>query len=157
MPRFSPRPVHALETRTTPDAGVALSGVVFTDLNGNGTLDAGETGLSDVTVRLDLAGNGTADDLATTAADGSFTFANVVSGVHAVMVVPPSGTTASGPATRMVTVGSADVGGLNLGLRPIGKVSGTVFADLNGNGKRDAGEQGIAGVSVMLDVNSDGN
>ena len=158
MPRFQPRPVRQLEDRSTPDAGtgVAVSGLVYADLNGNGALDAGETGLGGVTLRLDLAGNGTVDATTTTDDTGYFTFADVTAGVHAVILVPPSGTATVGPATRAVTVGTADVGGLNIGLRSIGAVTGTVYADLDGDGTKDAGEPGLAGVTVAFDAGADG-
>jgi uncharacterized protein (DUF2141 family) len=35
-------------------------------------------------------------------------------------------------------------------------ISGTVFADTNGNGKRDSGENGLAGVTVYIDSNKSG-
>ncbi len=37
-----------------------------------------------------------------------------------------------------------------------GAVSGTVFEDLNGNGARDVGDTGLAGVGVFLDLNNNG-
>jgi len=106
--------VQALEDRSTPDAtstGVIVSGVVFSDLNGNGVQDAGETGLTGVDVRFDLGGNGTTDAIATTDDSGAYAFADIPSGVHAVILVPPSGTTAVGrppgrsPSARPTSAG----------------------------------------------------
>jgi hypothetical protein len=37
-----------------------------------------------------------------------------------------------------------------------GGVSGKVYNDRNGNGKRDAGEEGLPGTKVFLDLNGDG-
>ncbi|HZL37246.1 MAG TPA: FG-GAP-like repeat-containing protein, partial [Tepidisphaeraceae bacterium] len=39
---------------------------------------------------------------------------------------------------------------------PFGTVSGNVFVDANSNGKRDAGEYGLGGVGVFLDLNGNG-
>lgn len=38
----------------------------------------------------------------------------------------------------------------------VGTVTGTLFDDLNGNGKQDPGEAGIAGQVVYIDLNNDG-
>lgn len=37
-----------------------------------------------------------------------------------------------------------------------GSVTGTVFNDVNGNGRQDTGENGLAGVTVYLDLNNSG-
>ena len=39
---------------------------------------------------------------------------------------------------------------------PVGSISGVTFVDTNGNGLRDAGEPGVAGVNVFLDANNNG-
>ncbi len=43
-----------------------------------------------------------------------------------------------------------DVNGLDIGMIRPGTVEGTVFADLNDNGRQDAGETGLPGVTVRL-------
>ena len=39
---------------------------------------------------------------------------------------------------------------------PLGSVSGTVFNDVNGNGKKDTGDAGLAGWRVYVDANNNG-
>ncbi len=58
------------------------------------------------------------------------------------------------PPSNIITPLSAakNVGGDN----SVGEISGRVFDDLNGNGKQDSGEPGIAGVMVFLDLNNNG-
>src|SRR3954452_2886480 len=68
----------------------SISGVVFNDLNQNGTFDAstGETPIAGQTVYVDLNGNGRFDSPAepsqTTAADGSYRFDNLAAGAYAI-------------------------------------------------------------------------
>src|SRR4029077_12260933 len=39
---------------------------------------------------------------------------------------------------------------------PLGSISGIKFVDVNGNGVRDAGDTGVAGITVFLDANNNG-
>jgi hypothetical protein len=39
---------------------------------------------------------------------------------------------------------------------PVGSISGQVFNDVNGNGKQDPGDTGLAGITVYLDANNNG-
>ena len=39
---------------------------------------------------------------------------------------------------------------------PVGSISGQVFNDVNGNGKQDTGDKGLAGITVFLDANNNG-
>src|SRR5262249_46124428 len=41
-------------------------------------------------------------------------------------------------------------------ITPVATISGTVFQDININGRQDPGEPGIAGVTVYLDLNGSG-
>ena len=45
---------------------------------------------------------------------------------------------------------------LDFGNRPLGDISGTKWLDENGNGRRDRGEPGLAGVTIFIDINGDG-
>ena len=154
QPNSSKPRVLPLEDRSVP---ASLSGTVYADVNGNGLRDAGEPGLAGVTALLD-SGPGSATQTAVTAADGSYTFASVPAGPATVTVLPAAGTSAVGATTSTVTVTAADsaatAGGI--GLRTSGQAAGTVFTDLNGNGKQDASEPGYAGATVSLDLNVDG-
>jgi len=68
-----------------------LGDFVWFDANANGIQDAGEAGISNVTVRL-LDGSGNAlGPTVTTDANGKYLFANLVAGAYAVQFVTPTG------------------------------------------------------------------
>ena len=72
----------------------AIQGTVWNDLNKNGVHDSGESGLAGWTVYLDANNNGQLDlneVSTTTAADGSYSFANVAPGTYTVREVLQSG------------------------------------------------------------------
>jgi hypothetical protein len=146
----------------TPTPGT-ISGAVWSDLNSDG-LRGTEPGLNGWTVFIDANGNGTLDagELnAVTNPDGSYTITGVPAGSWQVreVVQPGWAATAPGTATQLVTVGNgASVSGVLFGnfQRSDGGIGGVVFADLNHNGTRDAGEKGLDGITVFLDVNDNG-
>ncbi|MCP4054657.1 MAG: hypothetical protein GY739_16710, partial [Mesoflavibacter sp.] len=133
-----------------------LSGTVFEDTNGNGVQDAGEAGISGVTVTItDVDNNPTT---VTTDANGDWTATDIPVGDATVDVdettLPADitdtlTTTGSDPETVTVVEGSNTT--TDDGYAPaVGDVSGTVFEDTNGNGVQDPGEEGIAGVDVVV-------
>ena len=127
-----------------------VSGVAFEDLNGNGTQDAGEPGLSGVTVTLQ-GPNGAAPMTATTDANGRYAFSGVADGASTVTVTAPAGfdVTSANPTTAVVS-GGTPLTTQNFALEPAGQISGVVFADTNANGKQDPGEQALAGATVTV-------
>ncbi len=153
-PQSKPQ-VLPLEDRSVP---ASLTGSVYADINASGSRDVGEPGLADVTVLAAPSADGAAPQTTKTAADGTYSFANVPAGATAVTVIPATGTAAVGATTATVTVAATDtaVAGPAFGLRTSGKASGTVFTDLNGNGTQDSNEPGYAGATVSLDLNVDG-
>src|SRR5207244_8546823 len=72
-----------------------VSGTKFNDLNGNGVRDAGEPGLSGVTITPTARGDGEASATLSvvTDAQGNFTFANVPFGAFTLTETPPPGCT----------------------------------------------------------------
>ena len=68
----------------------------------------------------------------------------------------------------VITFDSSNQGGYNVGMDNVqfsqvklntpgpGTVSGTVFNDVNGNGKKDTGDAGLAGWRVYVDANNNG-
>ena len=145
----------------TVDAGIdgyrlatttgTVSGVVFNDLDGNGTRDAGEPGLAGVDVQVNGA-------VVTTDGTGVYTATGVPAGTATVAVVNatlPSGwtqTAGTDPSTVTVTAGATADAGVDGYQAPAGtgSVTGVIFADLNGNGARDASEPGLANVAVQV-------
>jgi uncharacterized protein (DUF2141 family) len=130
-----------------------ISGVVFDDLDGNAARDAGEPGISGVTVaRIDAGGT---IKETTTTADGSYAFTGTDPGAYTIRETDPDGFTSTTPNEVSVTIVSGTSAAVKFGDMSEGNISGTVFGDMNGNGVRDEGEIGIAGVTLKL-VSADG-
>ncbi|NCC51599.1 MAG: hypothetical protein EOM20_10320, partial [Spartobacteria bacterium] len=158
-------------------AGTAIVGdYVWSDTNGDGIQDPGESGIAGVEVSLIAPGPdgifGTPDDIliATTITDGSgkYLFTDVEPGSYIVKTTEGPGTPlaglipVSGPQsypgiTHPFTVQAgdsyltADFGYTGLS----GEIGTLVFVDLNGNGRFDGADYGMPGVSVNL-RNADG-
>lgn len=135
----------------------AIGGVKYEDLNANGRRDPGEPGLPGVTIRLALASGG-GSQTATTDVNGNFLFTNVAPGNYVLTETVPSGFTqtepASAPGTIAVTLasGGSSINNVFGNFRGVltGAISGVKFLDVNGNGVRDPGETGQAGVTITL-------
>jgi protocatechuate 3,4-dioxygenase beta subunit len=152
--------------QSTPNAGTgSLSGVVYNDANSDGLQDDGETGISGVTVYIDMNGTGqfaAGDPTATTDANGTYTFTGLSAGTYTVLVESAngytqtspansggvSGTVAAGQDTTVAAIGEVQQGG--------GGISGTVYNDANDDGNDDAGDAGLAGWYVYIDVGNNG-
>lgn len=136
----------------------SVDGTVFSDNNGNGTLDSGEQGISGRTVYIDANNNGVLDSgetSTTTDANGNYSFSGLAAGNYAVREVLPSGVSLT-TGTQSVTVTSGQTTtGANFGETP--SISGNVFIDLNANGTLDSGEPGLAGATVFLNVDNSGS
>ncbi len=85
---------------------------VWLDTNGNGTQDAGETGINGVTVQL-LDSSSTVIATTTTSGDGNYTFSNLLGGSYTVRVV--SGTLPAGftPTFDLDGIATANTGQLH--------------------------------------------
>ncbi|MGO9601740.1 MAG: beta strand repeat-containing protein, partial [Isosphaeraceae bacterium] len=151
----------------------SLSGFVYVDANDDGTKQAGESGIAGVTVSL----TGT-DDLnnavsltTTTLADGSYGFTNLRPGTYTITETQPAGylegkdtigTPGGSSATQdvfsNVVVTSGTVGtNNNYGELVPSSLSGFVYVDANNDGIKQAGESGIAGVTITLTGTDDNN
>ncbi|HEY0733863.1 MAG TPA: SdrD B-like domain-containing protein [Herpetosiphonaceae bacterium] len=147
---------------------------VWFDGDGDGTQDAGEDGIPGVTLSLLGPGAdntfGTADDVVlattTTNASGQYSFIGLRAGSYRVSVTDENrvlgGLNLSGGTNPTATIAlaagqtytTADFGYTGSG----GSIGNSVWRDLNGNGVQEAGEPGIAGVTLNLyrDVDGDG-
>ena len=123
----------------------SISGIAFEDLNGNGIQDLGEPGIGGATVVL----SGTTILTATTSANGTYIF-NVGAGQYTVSVIPPDGCFVTTPGLIHVLVDPNGNGNANFGHIRLGTVSGTVYNDINGDGRQEMGEPGIGGVEVAI-------
>ncbi len=135
----------------------AITGTVFTDLNGNGQFDTGDQGVAGRTVFLDVDGSGAPDATnpsTTTDSLGKFSFTGVAAGSYTVREVLPANVSLSTPTQSITVTAGQTTSGVNLGEFP--SIVGTVFADANGNGALDTTETGVAGRTVFLDIDGSG-
>lgn len=133
---------------------------VFNDVDNDGIQDAGEPGLSNVSITLtgtDINGN-PVTLTTTTNANGNYQFTNVPAGNYTVTATPPSGFTATTGNPQTITLNPGQVlDTVDFGLSSVpGSVGDRVFNDLDGDGIQDPGEAGLGGVTVTItgtDVN----
>ncbi|MGH7140346.1 MAG: SdrD B-like domain-containing protein, partial [Pirellulales bacterium] len=133
----------------------SIDGTVFSDTNGNGTLDTGEQGVAGRTLFVDLAGTGvyqSGDPTATTDANGNYSFSGVAAGMYKVYEELPTNVSLTMPSQTVTVAANQTASGANFAEQP--SIKGQVFNDTNSNGTLDTGETGVAGVTVFL--NNDG-
>ncbi|CAN5173096.1 hypothetical protein BH11PLA2_BH11PLA2_48940 [soil metagenome] len=140
----------------------SISGRKFDDLNGDGIEQLSESGLPGVTVYLDANSNNIFDAGETSVVcdvNGFYTFPNLPPGTdYLVREVQQSGLlqTTTNPLPITLTSGQ-NVTGINFGDFRLVSLGGQKFNDLNGNGVQDVNDTGVAGVTVFLDANGNGN
>ena len=138
----------------------SISGRKVNDLNGDGILQPGEPGLAGVTLFLDTNGNGALDpgEVSTTSdVNGDYSFANLDPGTYRVREAPQAGLRQTTPNPADIPLSSGqNVSGVDFGDFFLISIAGLKFNDLSGNGVRDAGDPGLAGVTVFLDSNGNG-
>jgi type II secretory pathway pseudopilin PulG/uncharacterized protein (DUF2141 family) len=125
-----------------------VQGRVFHDADGDGVMDAGETGLPGVEIRL--AGQ---NRTAVTDNFGLYYFA-LPAGDYSIQEVDPLGYTSTTPNLVSVTLVSGQMEVVNFGdlsSSPIGVIRGTVYEDQDQDGLKGVGEPGITGVLISLD------
>ncbi|QYJ78035.1 tandem-95 repeat protein [Shewanella acanthi] len=123
-----------------------VTGLVFNDLNANGVYDDGEPGVNGVVMTITA---GPVTD--TTQSDGSFYFGNLADATYSLSITVPTGFVATTAETKTVIVSDINVNaGLQFGIKVSGTIDGEVYHDINGNLRRDAGENGIGGVTISL-------
>src|SRR5580765_2186201 len=123
-------------------SGATVTAHVFNDLNGDGTLAAGEPGLASVSVYLDKNNNGvheSAEPLGKTNSAGSFAFAGLAAGTYHVRAIIPSGFVGAhgGNGSATVTVKAGAAATANIGLVKPVSITGFIYNDINFNGSKD--------------------
>ena len=146
-------------------AATALTGVVWDDTDGDGIQDGGELGVADVTVNVYLDGGTEPEYTDTTNVSGEYSFSLADDLDYVIEVILPEGKAFSaqdqgadddvdsdfdmdgsfGPFTATGAAVDYDAG-----LIDTTTVSGIVWEDTDGDGIRDAGEDGIADVVVEM-------
>ena len=114
----------------------SVSGVVFEDLDGDGTRDAGEPGAAGQAVSVGA-------QQATTAADGSWSVAPVAAGDHTVAVAPAMGWQCAAACSTDVSLADGDSATADFALWRPSTISGSVVDDGDGTP--------LEGVEVTLD------
>ncbi|MFN8243575.1 MAG: SdrD B-like domain-containing protein [Ferruginibacter sp.] len=141
----------------------AIGDFVWNDTNANGLQEGGELGIGNVTVTLTYP-DGTTLNTTTTAA-GIYAFTNLAPGSYTVTFTSPAGylVTPSNVGADD-NIDSDPVGGvvsgiaingntnntIDAGFYQLGSIGDRVWKDDNGNGIQDAGEVGVAGVTITL-------
>src|SRR5271157_5313779 len=114
---------------------VTLSGTVYNDLNGSGTLNSSDPGLSGWTIDL-LNGSSQVVQTASTNSQGYYAFNGVGPGSYTVEEVLKGGfVQTSSPANYLEKIANEqNVGGLDFGNFQLATFSGEVYNDLGGSG-----------------------
>lgn len=159
--------VSAGEARLDLDFGVyqtaGVSGVVYSDVNEDGSLDGGDGLLAGRRVFLDLNENGNWDvgepsDI--TDAQGEYALTDIEPGDYRVAVVLNPDDTITEPVAGFYDISLAAGQFLtdqDFGLVVSGSISGIVWEDMNGDGVQDPGDDGLEAVHVYIDENTNGS
>jgi uncharacterized repeat protein (TIGR01451 family) len=172
IPKLMPYGVGALEAITNTNFGytanAALYGIVWEDVDGDGVREDGEEGIGGVVITLTNSSTVTT----TTSITGYYEFTGITSDTYTIAVdvttLPLDGswTQTDDPDATLDDIHTVYV--------PTSQVSGShdfgyhrhsgpyeigdlVYADWNGDGNRDDGEEGLSGITVNLYVDSDGD
>ena len=156
----------------------AIGNFVWHDTDGEGDQDEGAgSGIGDITVELWEESNGVpglqtgpgGDDrvaVTSTLASGIYTFTNLVNGTYYVDVDEsdpdmPAGyslTTGNDPLQVVISAPGTNYDQADFGFASFVSIGDFVWDDLNRNGRQDAGEPGLDGVTVLLyDAGPDGD
>ncbi|NIV38458.1 MAG: hypothetical protein GWN58_56290, partial [Anaerolineae bacterium] len=145
----------------------SIGDYVWLDQDGDGVQDAGETGIPGVIVYLDLDNNDIRhphEPFATTDAAGAYDFAGLAAGTYVVRLdgkTIPAGydlTTANVPLT-VILAESQDYNDADFGYDDDpenASIGDYVWLDQDADGRQDAGETGISGITIYLDLNDSG-
>jgi protocatechuate 3,4-dioxygenase beta subunit len=133
-------------------APVTFSTHVYTDVNGNGRQDSGDTDLSGVRVTL-LRGNGAGTGKsALTDSNGNVMFSGLLPGTYQVSIANPAGDRPmqSDGVLQPFALLSGGAAQAVEGVYVPGTITAHAYTDSNGNGLQDNGEISLAGVQVSL-------
>lgn len=139
-----------------------LQGKIFSDVNSDGKLTLPEPGIEGWSIYADLNNNGVqdpAEPATTTDAFGNYTFTELPYGLATLRTESRSGYTSTNPvALQTVILSGENRVDVNFGKHDASDfaISGLTFHDANQNGVRDIGEPGIAGLTIFIDSNING-
>ena len=142
----------------------SVSGTVYMDDDFSATRNGGEKAAQGISVVL-LNENGEEVDRKQTTAKGTYSFTELTPGKYSLRMTAKKGYafTRIGEGSIMLNLNGGEgysepfevplgesIGGRDAGMIMPGTVKGAVFADRNDNGRRDSGEDGLAGTVVRL-------
>jgi hypothetical protein len=138
----------AINPSTAIADAASIQGKVYNDANGNHVADAGEGGISGVTVSL----SGSATDSATTQSDGSYSFSGLDAGTFSVNYTVPAGYANTGPVPLTgITVAQTQTStGNDFFAQGIGTIGGFKWSDADGDQVVDSGEAKLNGWVIQL-------
>ncbi|MBI5217056.1 MAG: hypothetical protein HY960_14975, partial [Ignavibacteriae bacterium] len=126
---------------------VTISGMKFNDVDGDGTKDAEDTGISGWKIYL----SGSATDSTTTDVNGNYSFINLGPGTYSLSEAVQNGWTQTTTNPSPITTSSGtDVTGQNFGNIQLGTISGMKFNDMDGDGVKDEGDNGVSGWKIYI-------
>jgi len=150
------------------NAGPAILGIKFLDVNGDGIRQPNETGLANIPFLLEPATGangvfnaGTGELSTTTDANGGFSFINLVPGNYLITeTAVPANFRTTTPNPLAVNLGNTNVN-IFFGNFPVeqplgSRIVGCKYLDLDGDGFRDGDEPGIKNVRIYIDSNGNG-
>ncbi|HEV8539175.1 MAG TPA: S8 family serine peptidase, partial [Bacteroidota bacterium] len=125
-----------------------ISGRKFNDINGDGVRDGGEPGIPGVVIRL----NGTATDSTLTDGSGDYEFDTLAIGNYTITEDVPPGWMQTLPDSSysILLLFGVDTSGLDFGNDQPGAIHGMKFNDVNGNGIKDPGDEGLTDWTIQL-------
>ncbi|MEG4984967.1 SdrD B-like domain-containing protein [Microcoleus sp. BR0-C5] len=162
------RIAQQLQPVVVGNAGPAILGIKFNDLNRDGVRQPNEPGLGNIPILLEPATSsngvfnaGTGEVSTTTDANGAFSFINLAPGNYVLTeTVLPAGFTATTPNPLAVTLGNRNVNVFfgNAGVPPVtgSRIVGCKYLDIDADGFRDGNEPGIKNVRIYIDSNGNG-
>jgi uncharacterized protein (DUF2141 family) len=144
--------------RGTTTSTLSISGKVFNDTDGDGVLDTGETGRSNVRVYIDKDKDGVFDTGETsklTDSSGNYSFTGLAAGSYRVRMVGISGYRVSTPSAGYYDQ-SSSASGKNFGVTQKVLISGRLWVDSDKDGVKDSTESVLSGWRVFIDKDKDG-
>jgi SdrD B-like domain len=140
-----------------------ISGTVFSETDADGRREKNESGLADQRVYVDLNFDGkrqSSEPSVLTDAKGEYRFTLQNAGVYRVRPAVTGGHRQTSPGQLFydIAANGNDFHVANdFGMTVTAVVRGAVFDDANGDGVKQSGEKGIAGIRVYVDKNNDGS
>ncbi|MEP6518564.1 Calx-beta domain-containing protein, partial [Microcoleus vaginatus] len=145
-----------------PNVTGSISGRKFIDVNNDRTFTPGtDQPQPNVTLFLDINNNGRLDiGESPTQTDnlGGYSFSNLPPATYTVQEIVPAGFTRVTPVQAVTVVANQptnfDIANVRVPPPTVtGSISGRKFIDINTNGILDAGESGLGGSTIYLDLN----